>query len=97
MSGARRTASDAPGGGAGPQAGPPRERVDIVAIGVSTGGLKALSTLLADFPAALPVPIVIVQHMPPTFTRLLAERLDEKLTLRVSEAKTGERLVPGRA
>jgi two-component system chemotaxis response regulator CheB len=50
-------------------------RVDILAIGVSTGGPTALSTLLPLLPRDFPVPIVLVQHMPSLFTRLLAERL----------------------
>ena len=47
------------------------EAVDVVAIGVSTGGPNALAVLLAEFPADLPVPILIVQHMPPMFTKLM--------------------------
>ena len=54
---------------------PANARVDIVAIGVSTGGPNALGRVLPRLPAHFPVPIVIVQHMLPLFTRLLAERL----------------------
>jgi two-component system chemotaxis response regulator CheB len=72
-------------------------RVGVVAIGVSTGGPNALAALLHPFPADLPVPVVVVQHMPPLFTRLLAERLDAKLAIRVAEAGGGERLQPGHA
>src|SRR5512144_1353875 len=50
------------------------ERVDVLAIGTSTGGPDALATVLAALPADLPVPVVVVQHMPPVFTRLFAER-----------------------
>ena len=56
----------------------PLERVDLIAIGVSTGGPNALAELFRAAGRTLPVPIVIVQHMPPMFTRLLAERLDRK-------------------
>ena len=74
---------------------PHRGRVDVVAIGVSTGGPKALATLLQQFPADLPVPVVVVQHMPPIFTKLLADRLDARLPIRVGEAAGGECLGPG--
>lgn len=73
------------------------ERVDIVAIGVSTGGPNALAALLSEFPAEFPVPIAIVQHMPPMFTQLLAERLASKCEIRVDEAFAGALLEPGRA
>ena len=73
------------------------ERVDIVAIGVSTGGPNALAALLSEFPAEFPVPIAIVQHMPPMFTKLLAERLASKCQIRVDEAFAGAILEPGRA
>jgi len=69
---------------------------DVVVIGVSTGGPDALSVVLSALPATLRVPVVIVQHMPKTFTRLLAERLDKKSPLTVSEAVHGEPVVPGR-
>jgi len=69
--------------------------VDIVAIGVSTGGPNALSVLLPELPGDLPVPIVIVQHLPPVFTRLLAERLGSQSALRVKEGATGDVLCPG--
>lgn len=69
--------------------------IDIVAIGVSTGGPNALTQLLSQLPADFPVPIVIVQHMPPTFTKLLAERLNTKCSLLVQEAVMGAVLQPG--
>ena len=68
---------------------------DVVAIGVSTGGPNALAALLPQLPGSLPVPIVLVQHMPPMFTRLLAERLDAQSALKVVEAAGGETLTPG--
>lgn len=69
----------------------PRQRVaaEILAIGVSTGGPALLSRLLPMLPSDLRVPVVIVQHMPPFFTQLLAERLDKVCALRVIEAKDG--------
>jgi len=68
---------------------------DIIAIGISTGGPDALSQLLPDFPQSLAVPVVIVQHMPPVFTGLLASRLDAICPLPVREAADGDRLEPG--
>lgn len=70
-------------------------RIEIVAIGVSTGGPNALATLLSEIPPDFPVPIAIVQHMPPMFTKLLAERLTTKCALPVREAIAGATLCPG--
>jgi two-component system chemotaxis response regulator CheB len=93
-------------GAAGPASTSPRlsalgitkaQRVDIVAIGTSTGGPNALATLLAALPGDCPVPIVIVQHMPPAFTALLAERLAARTAIGVGEATFGHALYPGRA
>jgi two-component system chemotaxis response regulator CheB len=75
----------------------PGRRVDIVAIGVSTGGPNALAELLPQLPADFPVPVVIVQHMPPLFTKLLAERLAAKSAIRVNEGAAGALLQPGYA
>jgi two-component system chemotaxis response regulator CheB len=72
-------------------------RKDIVAIGVSTGGPNALEQLLAALPADLGMPIVIVQHMPPIFTKSLGERLASRSALAVREAVDGEPLVSGTA
>ncbi len=72
-------------------------RIDIVTIGVSTGGPNALAELFPVFPKDLPVPIVMVQHMPPFFTKLLAERLSSKSNLTVTEGQAGTALVPGSA
>ena len=71
--------------------------VKIVAIGASTGGPSALATLLGALPADFPVPVVIVQHMPPLFTRFLADRLSARCALQIVEAKAGDLLRPGRA
>jgi two-component system chemotaxis response regulator CheB len=70
-----------------------RER-HIVAIGASTGGTEALERLLRGLPTMMPA-IVIVQHMPPFFTKLYAERLDRQLALCVTEAAPGEHIRPG--
>jgi len=72
-------------------------RIDIVAIGISTGGPNALAELIPNLPADFPVPIVIVQHMPPLFTKLLADRLNGKSSLEVREGAAGDRLVAGTA
>jgi len=74
-----------------------RAKIDIVAIGTSTGGPNALAQVLPGFPADFPVPVVIVQHMPPLFTRLLAARLDTLSPLSVREGEAGQKLKPGQA
>ena len=73
----------------------PQARIDVVAIGTSTGGPNALTELIPKFPADFPVPIVIVQHMPALFTRLLAERLNTLSPLEVQEGKAGQKLQRG--
>ena len=75
----------------------PSGRVDVVAIGASTGGPNALSTVLPQIAKDFPVPIVIVQHMPPLFTRMLAERLQKQCAIRVQEGVAGESLKAGEA
>jgi two-component system, chemotaxis family, protein-glutamate methylesterase/glutaminase len=65
-------------------------RIEAVALGVSTGGPAALSAIIPQFPAGFRAPIFIVQHMPPLFTRLLAERLDTMTPLTATEAVAGE-------
>ena len=69
---------------------------EIVVIGVSTGGPNALATIMPQFPADFPLPILIVQHMPPVFTRLLAERLQTTTKLKVVEAENGAVVEPGK-
>lgn len=71
--------------------------VEVVAIGVSTGGPSALEAVLPLLPVDFPVPIVIVQHMPPVFTKNLSERLNHKSAIRVSEGVAGEAIQPGQA
>jgi two-component system chemotaxis response regulator CheB len=76
---------------------PPALPVDVVLLGVSTGGPDALATVLPALPATFPAPILVVQHMPPTFTRLLAHRLDGRSALEVREAEDGDVVLPGQA
>ncbi|MBX9678080.1 MAG: chemotaxis response regulator protein-glutamate methylesterase [Gemmataceae bacterium] len=71
--------------------------VELLAVGVSTGGPNALAELLPQLPGDLPVPVVIVQHMPPVFTQLLANRLDAQCAIRVHEGMAGGKLTPGHA
>src|SRR5262249_55169982 len=73
------------------------QRIDVLAIGVSTGGPNALAAVLPRLPADFPVPVVIVQHMPPLFTRLLADRLRAHSSIPVNEAESGKKLEPGKA
>ena len=68
---------------------------DIVAIGTSTGGPVALKEVLAALPADFPVPVVVVQHMPPVFTKAFADRLNGVCAVRVKEAANGDPLLPG--
>ncbi len=75
--------------------GEPTGSVDLIAIGASTGGPDALASILVQLPADFPVPIVIVQHMPPLFTRLFAQRLHTSAAVTVREAKDGDLVVAG--
>jgi two-component system chemotaxis response regulator CheB len=68
----------------------------IIAIGASTGGTDALQTVLTALPANMP-PIVIVQHMPPGFTKMFADRLNKICAVEIREAKDGDRLRSGLA
>ena len=69
--------------------------IEVVVIGLSTGGPSALEQMLPRLPRDLPVPVLIVQHMPKLFTGALAERLDKCCALRVAEAYDGAVIVPG--
>ena len=69
----------------------------IIAIGTSTGGPRALQEVLPFIPGNIPVGIIIVQHMPPGFTKSLAERLDGLSQIRVKEAEDRELIRPGTA
>ena len=64
----------------------------VIAIGASTGGPKALEDILTALPGDLPVPVIVVQHMPPGFTAPFAKRLDGLCEVRVHEARQGELL-----
>ena len=66
------------------------KKSEIVGIGVSTGGPKALAQMMPLLPPDIGVPVLIVQHMPPMFTASLAKSLDAKCALEVREARDGE-------
>jgi two-component system chemotaxis response regulator CheB len=70
-------------------------KIDIVAIGVSTGGPNALAEIISSFPENFPIPVVIVQHMPTYFTKLLADRLDAVSQLKVMECTSGQEVLRG--
>lgn len=72
-------------------------RAKVIGIGISTGGPAALAQLLPKLPANLSVPLLIVQHMPPVFTRSLATDLDRSCKIAVREAESGQVLLPGNA
>jgi len=71
--------------------------VELVCIGTSTGGPNALATVFAHIPRSLPVPVVIVQHMPVLFTKMLAERLEKLGSVHFVEGSEGQALEPGYA
>jgi two-component system, chemotaxis family, protein-glutamate methylesterase/glutaminase len=70
--------------------------IEIIFIGASTGGPQVITEILSGLPADIPVPIIIVQHMPPIFTAAFANRLDHKSALQVSEAEDGMILEKGK-
>ena len=82
-----------------PRPAPPRtapgKKPAVLVIGSSTGGPEALAKVLPQLPQSLAVPILLVQHMPPVFTRQFAQRLDRLSSLRVVEAVDGTPLLPG--
>ncbi|TQS39609.1 chemotaxis-specific protein-glutamate methyltransferase CheB [Cryptosporangium phraense] len=93
----------APSGPPGPAGRPPiraakggtGNRIDCIAVGCSTGGPDALAKVVQGFPKDLPVPVVVVQHMPPVFTKMFADRLDRGSQVKVVEAVAGTPLAPG--
>ena len=66
----------------------------LVAIGASTGGTEAIFSVVKDFGVDIPG-VIIVQHMPPGFTKMYAQRLDNQCRVQVKEAQTGDRVMPG--
>ncbi len=68
----------------------------VVVIGSSTGGPQALRSVVETLPADLRVPVIIVQHMPPGFTKTLAERLDSLSPIKILEATDGMKIEPGK-
>lgn len=75
-------------------AGKRLSKVEIVVIGVSTGGPNALKEVIPKLTTALKVPVLIVQHMPPLFTASLADSLNRKSSLDVREAQEGDPVLP---
>lgn len=73
----------------------PKTGLTLVAIGTSTGGPKALHEVMSNLPGNIPAALFITQHMPPGFTRSLAQRLDTVSSLRVKEAEEGEEVRKG--
>lgn len=71
------------------------QRDRVIAIGASTGGTEAVLEVIRAFPADMNA-VLVVQHMPPVFTRLYAQRLNEVCAMTVKEAATGDEILPGR-
>lgn len=67
----------------------------VIAIGASTGGTEAIKRVIDQFPVTTPG-VVIVQHMPPGFTKMYADRLNQSAQMEVIEGKTGDKVIPGR-
>ena len=81
-----------------PVARPPRtkrQQIDVVVVASSTGGPVALAEVIPNLPADLPVPVLVVQHMPELFTAMLAKSLASKSKLRVEEGRAGNAIQPG--
>lgn len=76
---------------------PRRGQFKLLAIGTSTGGPVALQEVLTKLPASFPLPIVMVQHMPGSFTPAFAARLNQLCAITVKEAENGDNLAPGTA
>ncbi|OAB40146.1 chemotaxis response regulator protein-glutamate methylesterase [Paenibacillus glacialis] len=78
-----------------PQTGFSKKFDQILALGTSTGGPKALDTVITALPANFPYPLLVVQHMPPKFTKSLAERLNRLSRVRVVEAEDNQLVLGG--
>jgi two-component system chemotaxis response regulator CheB len=99
---ARHLLAPSPAAAASPGTPPPPPRpagaakpIELVCIGTSTGGPNALAEVFAGIPASLPVPVVIVQHMPVLFTKMLAERLGKLGSLKFFEGADNQPVEPG--
>lgn len=75
----------------------PSRHYSVVAIGTSTGGPVALQNVLIGLPASFPAPLILVQHMPASFTQAFAERLNRSCQIQVRQAEDGDLLRPGLA
>ncbi|HFE32001.1 MAG TPA: chemotaxis response regulator protein-glutamate methylesterase [Gammaproteobacteria bacterium] len=91
------TVAEAPGRRAAASVDVPPGRIKLVAIGTSTGGPVALQQVLSQLAADFPLPLLLIQHMPGSFTTAFAQRLDRTCAIRVREAVDGDRLEPGLA
>lgn len=89
------TSADKPPSQAGRKARGSEAFKHIVAIGTSTGGPRALHEVICNLPSGFPAPVLVVQHMPPKFTKSLAQRLDSFSALTVVEAEQGMRVSSG--
>ncbi len=78
-----------------PLSRPAKYNQSVVVIGASTGGPIAVRELLSQLPDSFPIPVIVVQHIPASFTEVLASQLDRHVALKVKEAETGDRLQAG--
>ncbi len=78
-----------------PSRRPEGRRIELIAIGASTGGPPVVQSILQGLPADLPVPVVLVQHISPGFVEAMARWLDDTTPVSVKVARSGERLAPG--
>jgi two-component system chemotaxis response regulator CheB len=83
--------------GDAPAAHPPRGEIDIVVLGISTGGPQGLKTVIPQIPRDFPVPIAMVMHMPLGYTEMYAAKLNEMSALHVVEVRDGQEIVAGTA
>ncbi|HEX2188009.1 MAG TPA: chemotaxis-specific protein-glutamate methyltransferase CheB [Longimicrobiaceae bacterium] len=91
----RLDGGETPRGDAGPSVAAGTGAYEVVAVGASTGGPRALTELIPALPAGLGSGVVVAQHIPHGFTETLAERLDRRSRLRVLEARDGDPVLPG--